>query len=141
MRNYLETMFINIKQRCNNPKDKSYKNYGRRGIKCLFDSFARFRHYVVNTLGDRPTSKHKIDRIDNNKSYKPGNLKWSNNYDSSNNRRITVMCEYNSNRISFRELHRMLNSPVSYQTAYYRYRVSDWNPVEACLTKTNKTIT
>jgi len=30
-----KSVFSSIKQRCNNPKTKQYKHYGKRGIKCL----------------------------------------------------------------------------------------------------------
>ena len=65
--------------RTTDPRHVAYENYGGRGIK-LFpewlkfdDGFEKFFAHV----GPAPTNKHSIDRIDNNKGYEPGNLKWS----------------------------------------------------------------
>lgn len=78
-----------IKTRCNNKNFKSYDNYGGRGIKICKqweDSFVEFYKYV----GARPSNKHSIDRIDNNKGYEPGNVRWATaNIQATNNRRNT----------------------------------------------------
>lgn len=60
-------VFNSIKQRCNNPKNKDYKNYGGRGIKCLITVkeikklWFRDKAYNLN----QPT----IDRKNNDKNY------------------------------------------------------------------------
>lgn len=76
-----------IKQRCTNPKHYNYKNYGGRGItmcKEWFDSFDAF----YRDMGDRPSNKHSIERINNEKGYEPSNCKWATKYEQQNNRRI-----------------------------------------------------
>jgi hypothetical protein len=67
-----------IKQRCNNPKCPKYKNYGARGIKmhpAWQESYAEFAQYM-KSLGKKPSEKHSIGRIDNDKGYVPGNIQW-----------------------------------------------------------------
>lgn len=56
-----------IKQRCNNPNNKSYKDYGERGIKCLISSEELKILYFRDNAKDmkNPT----IDRIDNDGDY------------------------------------------------------------------------
>jgi hypothetical protein len=68
-----------IKQRCLNPKNKDYKNYGGRGITITLEwvnNFPAFRDYVFQSLGPCP-KEHTLDRIDNDRNYEPGNLRWA----------------------------------------------------------------
>lgn len=72
-----------ILQRCNNSKNRAYKNYGDRGIKVLYKNFEDF----LKDVGKRPSPKHSIDRIDNNGNYALGNVRWSTMKEQQNNRR------------------------------------------------------
>lgn len=86
-----------IKERCNNPKSKDYKNYGGRGIIICpewNDSFQLFYDHV----GRKPSSKHSIDRINNNGNYEPNNVRWSTRIEQNNNSRKNVFLEYNGDR-------------------------------------------
>jgi hypothetical protein len=71
------------KQRCNNPNATSYKNYGAKGIKFLYESFQDF----LLDVGERPSMQHTLDRIDNNKHYEIGNVKWATWVEQANNRK------------------------------------------------------
>lgn len=86
----------NAKSRCNNPENNMYKTYGARGIKMCPEwenSFQKFFDYV----GPKPTPNHSLDRINNDKGYEPGNVKWSNDYEQAgnktNNRFFTICCQ------------------------------------------------
>lgn len=73
-------------QRCHNPNAQAYHNYGKRGVKVCDvwrTSFVEFIQYI----GNRPSPKHSLDRIDNNGNYEPGNCKWSTKSDQAKNRR------------------------------------------------------
>ncbi len=78
-------IWTGILQRCNNPKNPPYKYYGGRGIK-VCDRWMKFENFYED-MGDRPTTKHSIDRIDNNGNYEPSNCKWSTAYEQTHNRR------------------------------------------------------
>lgn len=72
--------------RCANPKSTSYKNYGGRGITVCsswLESFVSF----YSDMGDKPTPKHSIDRIDNDGDYTPDNCKWSTRPEQQRNQR------------------------------------------------------
>lgn len=65
-------------QRCTNPKHKSYEDYGGRGIRVYFDwvgpgGFETF----LREVGKRPSRNHSLDRIDPDKGYENGNVRWS----------------------------------------------------------------
>jgi hypothetical protein len=77
--------YWSAKSRCVNPNNRSWKNYGGRGIKFLFASF--FAFYVE--LGDKPTPKHlySLDRIDNDGNYEVGNVRWATKSQQQANRR------------------------------------------------------
>ena len=70
-----------IKQRCYNPKTKSYKRYGGRGINLSqeFHDYLEFEKYV-KSLENYEFRKEKdlsLDRINNDGNYERGNLRWA----------------------------------------------------------------
>lgn len=75
------------KQRCFNPNNPGYKNYGARGITMCKEFCDNFKAFY-NEAGPRPTiGKWSIDRIDENGNYEPGNLRWVSVSRSNSNKR------------------------------------------------------
>jgi hypothetical protein len=63
-----------LKQRCSNPSNPSYRDYGARGVKILYESFEAFLADVGPRPGDRRFSIH---RKDNSRDFEPGNCVWA----------------------------------------------------------------
>ncbi len=78
-----------IKTRCNNPNSRAYHRYGGRGIRLCQEwqgSFAAFLAHV----GPRPGPGYSIDRIDNDRGYEPGNVRWATAKQQANNTRANI---------------------------------------------------
>ncbi len=86
LRGHLQNVFKTARRRCDNCADRSYKNYGGRGIQCLFQSFDEFYEYVINVLRVDPRGL-TIDRIDNDGNYEPGNIQFVTHRENQQNKR------------------------------------------------------
>lgn len=63
-----------INQRCNNPRNANYANYGGRGIECRLTREAFIKYMLTN----HPHPSYKgveIDRVDNDGHYEAGNIR------------------------------------------------------------------
>jgi len=69
-------VWLNIKFRCYNPKCKNYKYYGGRGI-LMDDAWKEDFLLFLNGVGRSPSPEHSLDRIENDKGYIPGNVRWA----------------------------------------------------------------
>lgn len=102
-----------MKQRCNNPKEKSYYRYGGKGIKVCDewnDKFEPFYEWAVNNGYQDDLS---IDRIDCTKGYSPNNCRWATNRQQNNNKTVNIYLTHNGETKTLKEWCEALNFPYS----------------------------
>lgn len=82
------SVWANMKDRCHNPRNHAWKDYGGRGITVCErwrNSFVAF----IEDMGKRPEGL-TLDRIDCNGNYEPSNCRWATWTEQANNKRNTV---------------------------------------------------
>ncbi|RYF14052.1 MAG: hypothetical protein EOO77_14750 [Oxalobacteraceae bacterium] len=81
----------NAIHRCTVADDRNYKNYGARGITVhaeWMEGMSGFEKFFAE-IGPRPSPEYSLDRIDNNRGYEPGNIRWATITQQMKNRRYT----------------------------------------------------
>lgn len=85
-----------IIKRCENPHDHAFANYSGRGIRIAPEWRNDFESFIAH-VGPRPSAAHSIDRINNDRSYEPGNVRWATKSEQAANRRssrlIVAFCQ------------------------------------------------
>ncbi len=84
----------NMKQRCYNPNNDQFCDYGGRGITVSKEWISSFETFLED-VGRKPRPEHlySLDRIDNDGNYEFGNVKWATFFEQSSNRRKQARIE------------------------------------------------
>lgn len=108
-------------QRCTNDKHAGFQHYGARGISVCDEwlrSFIAFMDYV----GARPSTRHSIDRIDNDGNYEPGNVRWATVTQQMRNRTDSRFVEFGGERLTMVEW----SERTGISQACLTWRVRNW---------------
>jgi hypothetical protein len=81
----IHNIWLAMRRRCSLPSDNSYERYGGRGIK-VCDRWQVFENFLAD-MGERPSSKHSVERENNEGDYEPGNCVWAVKLVQANNTR------------------------------------------------------
>ena len=124
-----------MKSRCENQKNKSYKDYGAKGI-----SVCEEWHDSVNFFEWALRNGYKegleIDRIDVNGNYEPSNCRWINRLENANNKTNNKYISHNGETktlaewsrfydVNYKNLSRLLIKGYSMNDAIKRIKSGD----------------
>lgn len=124
-----------MKDRCNNSKNKDWKNYGGRGIKVCQRWEESFENFI-NDMGFKDMPNLSIDRIDVDGDYSLENCRWATIEQQNNNRTNTTFINAFG-----------INKPITYWAKAYGIRIETlrrrigklkWSIEKAFLTPTRR---
>jgi hypothetical protein len=75
-----------MRLRCHHPGSQGYGDYGGRGIS-VYEEWRKDFLAFYQHIGDPPSSRHSVDRINNDGNYEPGNVRWATPIEQRRNRR------------------------------------------------------
>jgi len=96
-------------KRARGTNKRTIKWYADRGIG-VCESWEKFENFIAD-MGSRPSARHSLDRIDNDRGYEPGNCRWATPEEQQGNRRTCVRLTLNGETTHLAEWSRRLGVP------------------------------
>lgn len=125
--------WANMLNRCRSLTAQNSHRYGGRGI-TVCDRWLDFRNFLSD-MGLRPSERHSLDRIDNNKGYSPDNCRWADLYTQANNTRRNVFLTFRGETLTISQWARRIG--LHRKTLMYRVRAG-WTVERALNQKPNR---
>ncbi len=120
--------WVAMRQRCENPNNTGYSDYGGRGI-TVCARWSKFKNFIAD-MGERPPGL-TLNRKNNNLGYSPENCEWSTPKQQQRNRRNNLMLTLNGVTKVATEWAEIIGIPIP--SIYYRF-YRGW-PEERILTE------
>lgn len=106
-------------QRCINPKNKRYRDYGARGI-TVCEEWLQFINFYED-MGKRPPGM-TLERIDNDRGYCEDNCEWASCAAQSINKRNNVWIKIDQQEYLLRDALKLMDVSM----AGYRYHINTY---------------
>lgn len=127
-----------MKDRCLNPNNNYYQNYGGRGISVCQRWAGSFPNFLED-VGNRPSDRYSLDRVDVNGNYEPGNVRWATRAEQAVNKRNNVRMKVGDENLTVAEwcrslsvaaatIYRHLNAGRDMEWIVTRYRDPEYAP-------------
>ena len=119
----LYKVWIDMRNRCNNPNNRRYKRYGLKGIKVCkeWDNYLTFYEWaILNGYKENTKKKYTVDRIDNSKGYCPENCRLLSIQEQQSNRTNNCLITYKGETHTVSQWSRILN--INVQTIFNRIK-------------------
>lgn len=121
-------------ERCYKLYAPQYKNYGRRGIR-VCKRWEKFENFILD-MGKKPTAKHSLDRIDNNKHYTASNCRWATYAEQNRNKRTNHIIEFRNEKLCL--IDAALKYGLTFRALWGRLIQQRWPLEKALLTPLQK---
>ncbi|MCK1459199.1 hypothetical protein IVB34_12620 [Bradyrhizobium sp. 2] len=117
------TTWQQMRERCANPNNKSFNRYGGRGV-IVCPRWELFENFIED-MGERPPGK-SLDRINNDGNYDPSNCRWASISEQANNKRNTVLVQFQGQQMPLSDAIAASGSVVPSNTIRMRLK-SGWD--------------
>lgn len=107
-----------MKQRCGNPANKDYPDYGARGI-TVCKRWLKYENFLAD-MGRRPSTEHSLDRKKNHLGYCKGNCHWVTHTEQTRNARSNILVEVGERKVCLAEAAEIFG--VEYHALWWRVR-------------------
>lgn len=104
-------IYYNMKSRCYDKKNPTYKYYGKKGIKIYkrwLDKEKGFERFYIWAIENGYKDNFSIDRINNKKNYTPKNCRWTDILTQNNNKSNCRYIIYNNTKLTIAQWCRKL---------------------------------
>ena len=101
-----------MKARCYNHNNSRFINYGARGISITPSWRTSFNRFISD-MGKKPTNKHSLDRLDNDKGYFKENCRWATAKEQANNRSDNRYVIFEGKRMRLQDLCRKYDKKIA----------------------------
>lgn len=108
----LYKIWIHMRGRCFNKRNRDYKFYGQRGI-TVCKEWNDYKLFFDWSMANGYNSVLTIERIENNGNYEPGNCRWATRKEQARNTRASRFVTFGGETKTVAEWADVLNIPYS----------------------------